>query len=62
MWHCSHSKKHLITETDYRGYPEKIYSCQYCGAIIAVPSEHIEIRSEERRTEVGTVFAAQASN
>ena len=39
MWSCSHRKKHLITETDYRGAMERIYSCQYCGAIIAEPIE-----------------------
>jgi len=34
MERCKHRHKKFIAVTDYRGYPEKIYSCQDCGMMI----------------------------
>ena len=34
MGECKHRHKKFIAVTDYRGYPEKIYSCQDCGMMI----------------------------
>ncbi len=44
MGTCKHRHKKFIAVTDYRGYPEKIYSCQDCGMMITDFASDGELR------------------
>ncbi|MFC1518011.1 hypothetical protein ACFL5G_05615 [Candidatus Margulisiibacteriota bacterium] len=58
MGACKHRHKKFIAVTDYRGYPEKIYSCQDCGMMItdfASESELNDFKGLSKRSHELTV-------
>lgn len=49
MGDCKHRHKKFITVTDYRGYPEKIYSCQDCGMMITDFASEAELKDYQKQ-------------
>lgn len=57
MGECKHRHKKFIAVTDYRGYPEKIYSCQDCGMMITDFASDGELRdfNSQNKKEQDTI-------
>jgi hypothetical protein len=51
MGTCKHRHKKFIAVTDYRGYPEKIYSCQDCGMMITDFASDGELRDFNKQNK-----------
>lgn len=65
MGRCKHRHKKFIAVTDYRGYPEKIYSCQDCGMMItdfASEAELLDYRKLHKRPENITAMPTEKGN
>ena len=50
MGDCKHRHKKFIGVSDYRGYPEKVYSCQDCGMLITDFASDSELRDYQKNT------------
>ena len=65
MAKCTHRHKKFIAVTDYRGYPEKIYSCQDCGMMItdfASDAELVDYKKLSKKPENSSMPSKEIGN